>query len=126
MRQGFNPMEMCKEMMGKMNESNNDKADAGMNMCEGFNPMEMLKGMMEAITTTAKMAGQANPEINALFDEWASEVEKEVLAAISQQGGKANLEEIAKALKISEDSVLYFISRLIKDKKIKVTSVEII
>jgi predicted transcriptional regulator len=72
------------------------------------------------------MAGQANPEINALFDEWAIEVEKEVLAAISQQGGKANPVEIAKTLKISEDSVLYFISRLIKDKKIKVTSVEII
>lgn len=97
-----------------------------MSMCEGSNPMEMCKGMMESITKTAEMASHATPEVNALFEEWVAEVEKEVLNAIRQQGGEVNLEEISRTLQISEGSVLYFISRLISGKKLKVISVEII
>lgn len=92
---------------------------------EGFNPMEMCKSMMESINNTAKMAGFATSEVRALFEEWANEVENEVLAFI-KHSGQVNTTDIAKELKISEDSVLYFVSKLIREKKIKVLNVQVL
>lgn len=102
---------MAKTMMGKMSG-------------EGFNPMEMCKQMTETVTETAKMAGFATPEVQAMFDDWVTEVEKEILKLISDKG-QLTPESIAEELKISEDSALYFISKLIRDKKVKVTGVEL-
>ena len=94
------------------------------NMMDGTtNPMmDMCKGMMESINNTAKMAGFATSEVRALFEEWAHEVEGEILSIIKQQG-QVNPLEIANELKISEDSALYFISKLLREKKIKILSV---
>ena len=97
---------MMNKMMGKMKD-------------EKFNPMEMCKTMGESITTTAKIAGLATPEVQALFEDWASEVEKEILNVIKEEG-QINPLAIAEKLKITEDSALYFVSKLVRDKKIKV------
>ena len=95
------------------------------NMDEEFNPMEMCKNMMETIMTAAKMAGYATPEVRALFEDWASQVEDEVLAVVKQKG-RISPSEVAQELKVSENTALYFISKLIRDKKIKVTGLELI
>lgn len=102
-------MGMMQKMMGKMGED--------------FNPMEMCKRMMETVSTTATMAGFATPEVRALFDDWATQVEGEVLSVIKQKG-EVNPSTIAQELKISEDSALYFISKIIRDKKGKITGIE--
>lgn len=102
-------------MMGMMKEK----------MGSVFNPMEMCKRMMESVNTTATMAGFATPEVRALFDDWAAQVEGEVLTILKQKG-EVNPGEIAHELRISEDSALYFISKLIRDKKIKVTAMQIV
>ena len=111
-KDGMPPMMgMMKEMMGGMGE--------------GFNPMEMCKNMMATVKTTAEIAGNATPEVRAMFEDWVGQVELEVLAIVKAKG-QVNPQEIAQELKISEDSALYFISKLIRDKKIKVTAIQLI
>lgn len=102
-------MGMMKEMMSGMDE--------------GFNPMEMCKSMMETVKTTAQMAGIATPEVRALFDDWANQVEFEVLSIV-KANGQVHPQDIAQELKISEESALYFVSKLIRDKKVKITGIE--
>jgi len=95
-------------------------------MAEAANPMmDMCKSMMESINNTAKMAGFATSEVRVLFEEWAHEVENEVLSHIKCNGQVAP-NDIAKELKISEDSALYFVSKLIREKKIKIVTVQVI
>ena len=66
MSKGFNPME---KMMHKM---------MGQTEGDGVNPM--MKMMME------KMAILATPEVQALFEDWVQEVEKEVVNIFSKIG----------------------------------------
>lgn len=102
-------MGMMQEMMGKMGGD--------------FNPMEMCQKMMLTVTETARMAGLATPEVQALFDDWVSQVESEVLTIIKSKG-QIEPHAIASELKISEDSVLYFVSKLVRDKKVRITGIE--
>lgn len=100
---------MMQAMMGKMGEN--------------FNPMEMCQRMMETVTATASMTGFATPEVRALFDDWVGQVESEVFALVKQKG-QVVATDIAQELKISEDSALYFVAKLIRDKKLKITGME--
>jgi orotate phosphoribosyltransferase-like protein len=59
-----------------------------------------------------------------LFEEWAEQVEKEILNSLNPN--QFNAEKISKELKVSEETVLYFLSRLIRDKKIKVLKLELL
>ncbi|PUU93447.1 hypothetical protein SAMN04515654_104127 [Halanaerobium congolense] len=64
-----------------------------------------------------------------LFEEWAGEVEKELLVILEDncQTDNQNFDaaEIADKLKVSENTVLFFLSRLIKDKKVEVVKLKI-
>ena len=96
-------------------------------MCEAgedFNPMEMCQTMMRTVSDTAKMAGYATPEVQALFEEWSSQVEKELLDIL--KNGIVSTSEIAKSMNISEDGISFFLSKLVRDKKIKVTGLEVL
>ena len=90
----------------------------------GFNPMEICQTMMNSISDTAKMAGYATPEVQALFEEWSNQVEKEILEIL--KNGIVSTSEIAKSMNISEDSVSFFLSKLLRDKKIKITGLEVL
>jgi hypothetical protein len=95
-------------------------------MEEAANPMmDMCKSMMDSINNTAQMAGFATSEVRALFEDWANEVENEVLSHIKNKG-QVDPNDIANELKISENSILYFISKLIRERKIKVVTVQVI
>jgi DNA-binding NarL/FixJ family response regulator len=91
---------------------------------ENFNPMEMCQNMVRAVSDTAKMAGHATPEVQALFEEWSNQVEKEILDIL--KNGVVSTPEIAKSMNISEDSVSFFLSKLLRDKKIKITSLDVL
>lgn len=56
-------------------------------------------------------------------------MEKELLALLKDiqqdEEQKFDTEKAANSLKVTEDTVLFFLSRLIKDKKIKVTALEL-
>ncbi|MBL7183776.1 MAG: hypothetical protein ISS50_04925 [Anaerolineae bacterium] len=51
------------------------------------------------------------PDVRTLFDDWASRMEQAVLACVREQG-LTDSQEIAAQLKISSDSVLFFLDRL--------------
>ena len=126
------------EKMGDCCRTGKSMMDDKMNCCcgtedstccsesgEEFESMEMCKRMTESVSTSAKMAGFATPEVLAMFEDWVTEVEKEILKLIDDKG-QLTPDSIAKELKISEDSALYFISKLIRDKKVKATGIEIL
>ena len=102
--------EMMKEMMGKSD---------GNSHC-----MEMCQNMMRTISETAKMAGYATPEIQALFEEWSDQVEKEIFSIL--KNGIVSTSEIAKSINVSEKSVLFFLSKLLRDNKIRITGLDVL
>lgn len=82
-------------------------------------------GMMDAIATTAQMTGFVSPEVRALFDEWASQLSGEILDWIGNYR-QVEPKSIARQFKISEEAAVYFITRLIRDRKIRVTGIEVL
>ena len=107
--------DMAKKMMSNMQNKT-------------FSPQEMCEKMTASVEKTAKLAGQANDEVQMLFEEWAEQVEKELLDLlknIQEDNNDFDAAEAAASLKVSEDTVLFFLSRLIKNKKIEVTSLKL-
>ena len=108
--------DMAKKMMSNMQNKK-------------FSPQEMCEKMTASVEKTAKLAGQANDEVQLLFEEWADQVEKELLDLLKEiqqnEDRKFNSKKIADSLKVSEKTVLFFLSRLIKDKTVEVTALKL-
>jgi hypothetical protein len=111
---GASMMDMMKGMMGSMAGNEGAEKD-GSPM--GFNPMEMCKKMMATMSKTSDLASFATPEVRALFEEWAAQIEVEILTL---RNGKDSVDpdEIAQQFKLSRDSVTYFLTRLAQKGKI--------
>jgi orotate phosphoribosyltransferase-like protein len=64
-----------------------------------------------------------------LFEEWAGAVENELLEVLENNyqndDSSFDINQIADELKVSEDTVLFFLSRLIKDRKVEVVELKI-
>lgn len=107
---GMPPMmqEMMHKMMGGMKE---------------FNPMAMCQAMMTSVSQSAEMAAYATPEVRALFGEWAGSVEAEILTVLQSQG-RLDLAGLADALKISPESALYFLGKLVRDGKATISGIQ--
>jgi|WetSurMetagenome_2_1015567.scaffolds.fasta_scaffold77766_2 hypothetical protein len=117
---GFSMMDMMKNMMGGMMGSKKDgpeQSDGPM----GFNPMEMCKKMMSNIEKTNDLATFATPEVRALFEEWAEQIENEILDYI-KANDNADPEKIAEKFKLSKDSVNFFITKLSQKGKININA----
>ena len=109
MAEGMPPMmqQMMQKMMGGAGE---------------FNPAAMCQAMMTSVGKSAEMAAYATPEIRTLFEEWARSVEDEVLAALKARG-QPDLATLAGALKISPESALYFLGKLVRAGKVTIDSI---
>jgi hypothetical protein len=70
------------------------------------------------------MASFATPEVRGLFEEWAKAVEEEILGFLKEKGS-SDPSEIAAKLKISEESSLFFIGKMAKEKKVKIAGVKL-
>jgi hypothetical protein len=107
---GLPPMmqQTMQKMMGGMGE---------------FNPAAMCQAMMTSVGKAAEMAAYATPEVRTLFEEWARSVEDEVLAALKARG-QLDLATLAGALKISPESVLYFLGKLVRAGKVTIDAVQ--
>ena len=107
---GMPPMmqEMMQKMMGGMKE---------------FNPMAMCQAMMTSVSKSAEMAAYATPEVRTLFEEWAQSVGAEVLTVLKTKG-RVNLAELAAALKISPESALFFLGRLVREGKVSISGIQ--
>lgn len=79
-----------------------------------FNPLAMCQAMITSVGKAAEMAAYATPEVRTLFEEWARSVEEEILTALKAQG-EVDLEQLAAKLKMSPESTLYFLGKLVRD-----------
>jgi len=111
MSEGMGMPPMMQQMMQKMMEGMKE-----------FNPMAMCQAMMASVSKSAEMAAYATPEVRTLFDEWARSVEEEVLAVLQAQG-RVDLNQLSGQLKISPESALYFLGKLIRDGKAVISEI---
>ncbi len=102
---------MMQQMMQKMM--------AGM---QEFNPMAMCQAMMTSVSKSAEMAAYATPEVRTLFEEWAQSVEAEILEALKARG-QVDLNQLAAQLKVSPESTLYFLGKLVRDGKATISGI---
>ena len=80
----------------------------------------MGQQMAGAVSESASMASFATPEVRGLFEEWSRAVEEEIVGLLKHQG-TSGPSEIAAKLKISEESALFFIGKIAREKKIRIT-----
>lgn len=85
--------------------------------------MQMSQQMAGAIKETGERASFATPEVRGLFEEWAKVVEEEIITFLKEKGS-SEPSEIAAQLKISEESALYFIGKMAREGKLKITGVK--
>jgi hypothetical protein len=131
--------ELMREMMGKMMGGmmgGGDGAKAGNPMmgmmgmmmdgkdgAAGFNPMEMCKKMMAGMGQGRPADPSATAEIQALFEEWARQMDSEVLSLV-ESGKGMDITDAAAQLKISSESLTYFLTRLARQGKIDLQPVK--
>lgn len=84
---------------------------------EDFNPMEMCKGMMSSVAKVTEMSFYSTPEVCAMFDDWMTNVEKEIFDYIKKEG-KIHLKNIADNFGISESAAKFFLNHLAAAGKI--------
>jgi hypothetical protein len=111
MQEGMGMPPMMQQMMQKMM--------AGM---PEFNPMAMCQAMLTSVSKAAEMAAYATPEVRTLFEEWARSVEEEVLSVLKVRGA-VDLNQLAAQLKISPESALYFLGKLVRDGKATISEI---
>jgi hypothetical protein len=88
-----------------------------------LNPAAMCQAMMTSVGKAAEMAAYATPEVRTLFEEWARSVEEEVLAALKGKG-PLDLATLAGALKVSPESALYFLGKLVREGKATIAGIQ--
>jgi hypothetical protein len=102
---GNNPMGMMGNMMSGKDNGNNDM------------PWDMCKKMMSNITKSTELAVSATPEIRQLFEDWARQIEEEIMT-FTEQTKNIDVDAIQKHFKLTRESVLYFLNRLAQKEKI--------
>ncbi len=102
---------MMRQMIQGMAEGMND-----------FNPMAMCQAMMTSVSKSAEMSAFATPEVRTLFEEWVRSVAEEVLTAL-RAGAQMDLNQLAGQLKISPESALYFLSKLVREGKATISCI---
>jgi hypothetical protein len=96
---------MMRQMMGKMTAAMQESG-----------PMAMCWAMMNSAEGRQDRASDASPELRVLFEEWARNVEDEVLSILRARG-PLDLADLAAALKISPEGARHFLDKLVREGK---------
>ena len=100
-----------KQRMGMMKQmTGQGGGQASMDRVGGM--MQMCRTMTDSVAKSADMAGFATDEIRGLFQDWLNQVEAEVLAYLSENGGQIDVAGIAGRLSISEKSARHNVGSL--------------
>lgn len=86
--------------------------------------MQMGQQMAGAVSESASMASFATPELRGLFEEWVKTVEEEILGFLKEKEA-SEPSGIANKLKISEESVIFLIGKMAREKKVKITGIKL-
>lgn len=87
-----------------------------------FSPAAMCQAMMTSVGKSAELAAYATPEVRTLFEEWARSVQDEVLDTLKSRG-PLDLTALASALKISPESALFFLGKLVHEGKATISGI---
>jgi len=110
-------------MMAMMGRMMGGKREAGSGEGEGM-PWDMCRKMISSINTSTELASFATPEVRLLFNDWAEQIEAEMLQFI-QEKKTANPDELAAHFKISASSASFFLNRLVQKGKINLKAEKI-
>ncbi len=111
---GASPMAGMMEFM--MGRKRGREGEAG-EKAAAFNPMDMCGKMMASLDRSSGLAALSTPEVQTLFEEWAAQVQDEIVKTINDEE-EIGLEALAGKLKISRPSLIYFLARLAQQGKI--------
>lgn len=111
MPEGVGMPPMMQQMMQKM-----------MAGTQEFNPMAMCQAMITSVGEAAEMAAYATPEVRTLFEEWARSAEDEILTVLRARGS-LSLEQLAAQLKVSPESALSFLGKLVRGGKVVISEI---
>lgn len=86
--------------------------------------MTMAQKVTGSVAESSTMAAYATPEVRGFFEEWAKAVEQEIFAFLKEKG-KAIPSDISAKLNISEESALFFIGKMARERKIALGEIRI-
>ncbi len=84
----------------------------------------MCEQMTGTVVEIGRLAGFASPELRGLFDEWLKALEDEIINILKEKGNCPPA-DLAGQLKLTEESVLFLIGRLVKEGRVKITEVKL-
>ncbi len=86
--------------------------------------MQMCEQMTGTVIEVGRLAGFASLELRGLFEEWVKALEGEVIEFLKEKGSCLPA-DLAAQLKLSEESVLFLISKLVREGRLKITGVKL-
>jgi hypothetical protein len=117
----MNMMSMMMGGKGPMNMMKSMKGDGNLSEEQTEMPWDMCKKMMSTMSKTSELATFATPEVRELFEEWAAQIEEEILSFVKESKIN-NVEKIAEHFKLSRNSVTFFLTRLANKGKINLNA----
>ena len=84
----------------------------------------MCEQMTGTVVEIGRLSGFASPELRGLFEEWIKALEQEIIEFLKEKGS-CSPADLATQLKLSEESVLFLICRLVKEEKLKITGISL-
>ena len=85
--------------------------------------MDMSKEVLSAVSQSSELATYSTPELRGLFNDWVGAIEREILDFIKDKG-KVDPDEIASHFRLEKGSVIFMLSKLAKEEKIKMQASE--
>ena len=82
-----------------------------------MNPIEMSKEVITAISHSYELATYSTPELRGLFNDWLSEIEKEIMGFLSDRN-RVDPDEVALHLRLKRESVIFILSKMAREGKI--------
>jgi hypothetical protein len=117
----MNMMGMMMGGKGPMNMMKSMKEDGTHSEEQTEMPWDMCKKMMSTMSKTSELATFATPEVRELFEEWAAQIEEEILNFV-KESKIYDTEKIAEHFKLSRNSVTFFLTRLANKGKINLNA----
>jgi hypothetical protein len=86
--------------------------------------MQMCEQMTGTVIEIGRLAGFASPELRGLFEEWVKALEAELIDFLKDKGSSLPT-DLAGHLKLSEESILFLIGKLVREGKLKIVGVSL-
>ncbi|NOZ69798.1 MAG: hypothetical protein GXP46_11285 [Deferribacteres bacterium] len=82
-----------------------------------MSPIEMSKEVISAISHSYELATYSTPELRGLFNDWLSEIEREILEFLNERG-RVDPDEVAEHFRLNQKSIIFILSKLAREGKI--------